>query len=149
MKAIFLLFFLLLLFACSAPKKQSSVQEKKCLDYGPQIKVQLEGQLYEKSFPGPPNYTDIKNGDKEETFWFIKTPKGFCVNDKGDDWAGKLVNQTDVQLIMRVELIDWYETKKFFLGQKVIVTGTLFPQMSGHHRTEVLITVESLEKANE
>jgi hypothetical protein len=80
MKAIFLLFFLLLLFACSAPKKQSTVQEKKCLDYGPQIKVQLEGQLYEKSFPGPPNY---------------------------------------------------------------------FPQMSGHHRTEVLITVESLEKANE
>jgi hypothetical protein len=119
------------------------------LDYGPQIKVQLEGQLYEKSFPGPPNYTDIKNGDKEETFWFIKTPKGFCVNDKGDGWAGKLVNQTDVQLIIRVELIDWYETKKFFLGQKVIVTGTLFPQMSGHHRTEVLITVESLEKANE
>ena len=105
--------------------------------------------LYKKSFPGPPNYTDIKQGDKEEIVWLIKTPRGFCVNDNGDDWAGKLVNQTDVQLVILPKLIDWYETKKSILGQRAIVTGTLFPQMSGHHRTEVLITVESLEKANE
>jgi hypothetical protein len=149
MKAVFSLLLLLLLFACSAPKKQSSVQEEKCLNYGPREKVQLEGQLYQKSFPGPPNYTDIKEGDKEEKFWLIKTPKGFCVNDKGDAWAGKLVNQTDVQLVIMPELINWYETKKSLLTQKVIVTGTLFPQMSGHHKTEVLINVESLEKANE
>lgn len=147
MRAIFSLVLLFLLSACSAPKKQPSVQEE-CLNYEPQ-KVQLVGQLYRKSFPGPPNYIDIKEGDKEENFWLIKTPKDFCVNDNGDDWAGKLVNQTDVQLVIMPELIDWYETKKSLLGQKVIVTGTLFPQMSGHHKTEVLITVESLEKANE
>lgn len=79
----------------------------------------------------------------------IKASKDFCVNDNGDDWAGKLVNQTDIQLVIMPELIDWYETKKSLLGQKVMVTGTLFPQMSGHHKTEVLINVESLEKANE
>ena len=148
MKVIFPFVLLFLLFACSAPKKQSYIQDEKCLNYGPQ-KVQLEGQLYRKSFPGPPNYTDVKERDKEENFWLIKASKGFCVNDNGDDWAGKLVNQTDIQLVIMPELIDWYETKKSLLGQKVMVTGTLFPQMSGHHKTEVLINVESLEKANE
>lgn len=150
MKISVLLITTVLLYSCSAKIPNSSISKttEECLNYEPQ-KVRLEGMLYEKSFPGPPNYTDIKQGDKEEIFWLIKTPRSFCVNDNGDDWAGKLVNQTDVQLVIMPELIDWYKTKKSFLGQRVIVTGTLFPQMSGHHRTEVLITVESLKKANE
>lgn len=148
MKAISRLVLLFLLFACSAPKKQSTMREERCLNYEPQ-KVQLEGQLYEKSFPGPPNYKDIKEGDKEEVYWLIKTTQNFCVNDTVDNWAGKLINQSEVQLILLSSVFDFYTTKKSLLGQKVIVKGALLPQMSGHHRTQVLINVESLEKANE
>ncbi len=149
MKALILIIFSFLLCACSSvSKKEQPLLEKKCLKYGPE-KVKLEGQLYEKSFPGPPNYRDVKEGDKEEIYWLIKTTNDFCVDDTKDDWTGKLVNQSDVQLILLSSVFDFYTTKKSFLGQKVIVKGTLFPQMSGHHRTQVLITVESLEKAHE
>ena len=64
----------LLLNACSvAPEKQSSISTEKCLNYGPDV-IQLEGELYKKTFPGPPNYEDIKKGDEEEVYWLIKTP---------------------------------------------------------------------------
>ena len=61
-------------------------------------------------------------------------------------WADKLVYQSEVQLVMNLEF-DFYKNKRSLLGQKVVVQGTLFPQMTGHHKTEVLITVESLERA--
>lgn len=148
MKIIFLLILIFTAPACSASKKQLLSQTVECLNYYPQ-KVQLIGLLYKKTFPGPPNYEDIHKGDKKEIQWLIKTTKDFCVNDSKDDWAGKLVNQSEVQLVLLSSVFDFYTTKSSLLGQQVIVKGTLFPQMSGHHRTQVLITVESLEKANE
>ena len=150
MNISFLLITSAFLYSCSAkiPKSPIVKTTEECLNYEPQ-KVQLEGILYQKSFPGPPNYEDIKKGDKEEIFWLIKTTEVFCVNDTKDNWAGKLVNQSEVQLVIMEPVFDLYETKKSLLGQKVIVNGTLFPQMSGHHKTEVLITVKSLEKASE
>lgn len=142
------IYVLIFLVSCTAHTSKTQPSNDKCFNYEPE-KVQLEGQLYRKSFPGPPNYTDIKEGDKEEIYWFIKTTNEFCVNDNKDSWSGKLVDQSEVQLVLLSSVLDFYTTKKSLLGRKVIVKGTLFPQMSGHHRTHVLITVESLEKAHE
>jgi hypothetical protein len=103
--------------------------------------------LYRKSFPGPPNYTDINKGDEEEIYWLIKTTKPFCVNKSsyvdGDELHGLL----EVQLVMSSKL-DFYKAKRSLLNKKIKVQGTLFPQHTGHHKTEVLLTVESLEKAD-
>lgn len=146
-KILILIFFSLITISCSTKTpRQDSVE--KCLNYEPE-KNQLIGLLYSKSFPGPPNYEDIKKGDKEEIYWLIKTTKVFCVNDTKDNWAGKILNQSEVQLIIMPSALNLYKTKKSLLGKNVIVKGTLFPQMSGHHKTNVLITVESLEEANE
>lgn len=146
-KILLLIFFTLIAISCSTKIPKQNAAEK-CLDYEPE-KVQLKGLLYSKSFPGPPNYEDIKKGDKEEIYWLIKTTKDFCVNDTKDNWTGKLLNQSEVQLVIMPAVLDLYETKKLLLGKNVMAKGTLFPQMSGHHKTNVLITVESLEKANE
>lgn len=146
-KLVIFIFSILLTLSCSTKMlKQETVV--KCLNYEPE-KVQLTGLLYSKSFPGPPNYEDIKKGDKEEIYWLIKTTKDFCVNATKDNWAGKFLNQSEVQLVILPAVLDLYETKKSLMGKNVIVKGTLFPQMSGLHKTNVLITVESLEKANE
>jgi hypothetical protein len=146
-KLIIFIFSILLTLSCSTKVLKQEVVEK-CLNFEPE-KVQLTGLLYSKSFPGPPNYEDIKKGDKVEIYWLIKTIKDFCVNDTKDNWAGKLLNQSEVQLVIMPAIFDLYKTKKSLIGKNVIVKGTLFPQMSGHHKTNVLITVESLEKANE
>jgi hypothetical protein len=142
MKVLF--FLVILISACSTSNKQLPKQEEECLNYEPQ-KVQLVGQLYEKSFPGPPNYEDINKGDEEEICWLIKTTKEFCVNEGDPDYGSEVHHQSEVQLVM-TSAFDFYETKKSLLGQKVAVQGTLFPKMTGHHKTEVLITVESLER---
>lgn len=146
-KRFYFVLFIFVFTSCSVQLPKHETVEK-CLNYEPE-QVQLTGLLYSKSFPGPPNYEDIKKGDKEEIIWLIKTTKEFCINDTKDNWAGKLVNQSEVQLVIIGPLFDLYETRKPLLGKKVIVKGTLFPQMSGHHKTNVLITVDSLEKANE
>lgn len=141
------IYVLIFLVSCTAHTPKTQQSNEKCFNYRP-AKVQLEGQLYRKSFPGPPNYTDINKGDEEEVYWLIKATNSFCVNEAEDTWEGKLINQSEVQLVMNPEL-DFYKTKKYLMGQKVSVQGTLFPQHTGHHKTDVLITVESLEKANE
>ena len=137
----------LLLNACSAaPEKQSSSSTEKCLNYGPDV-IQLEGELYKKTFPGPPNYEDIKKGDEEEVYWLIKTTKPFCVNKSTYVEGDELHGLSEVQLVMSSKL-DFYKTKRLLLNKKIKVQGTLFPQHTGHHKTEVLLTVESLEKAD-
>ena len=146
-KILLLIFFTLIAISCSTEiPKQNAVE--KCLSYEPE-KVQLTGLLYSKSFPGPPNYEAIKTGDKEEIYWLIKTTNDFCINDTKDNWTGKLLNQSEIQLVIMPALLDLYETKKSLLGKNVVIKGTLFPQMSGHHKTNALITVETIEKANE
>jgi hypothetical protein len=138
----------LLLNACSvATEKQSSSSREKCLNYGPDV-IQLEGELYKKTFPGPPNYEDIKKGDEEEVYWLIKTTKPFCVNKSTYVEGDELHGLSDVQLVMSSKL-GFYKTKRLLLNKKIKVQGTLFPQHTGHHKTEVLLTVESLEKADQ
>jgi hypothetical protein len=138
----------LLLNSCSvAPEKQLSNSTEKCLNYEPDV-IQLEGELYKKSFPGPPNYEDIKKGDEEEIYWLIKTAKPFCVNKGSYVEGDELHGLSEVQLVISSKL-DIYKTKRSLLNKKIKAQGTLFPQHTGHHKTEVLLTVESLEKADE
>ena len=148
MKILNLLLSTFLLYSCSAKTAKSPPAEiaKNCLNYEPQ-KVQLEGVLYKKAFPGPPNYQDIKKGDEEEIYWLIKTTEPFCVNKSSYVEGDELHGLSEVQLV--VDGLNFYNSNRQLLGKKVILTGTLFPQITGHHKTEVLITVETLKKANE
>jgi hypothetical protein len=138
-----------LLYSCLAnttkPPGAKTVEYR--LNYEPR-KVKLEGLLYKKSFPGPPNYQDIESGDEEEVYWLIKTAKPFCVNKSSYVEGDELHDLSEVQLVVSSEL-DFYKTKRSFINKKIKVQGTLFPQISGHHKTEVLLIVESLEKADE
>ena len=67
MNISFLLITTAFLYSCSAkiPKSPIVKTTEECLNYEPQ-KVQLEGILYQKSFPGPPNYEDIKKYKSNE-----------------------------------------------------------------------------------
>lgn len=101
--------------------------------------------LFKKSFPGPPNYEDINKGDEEEIFWLVKTDTPFCVNENSD-WD-KVSDQTEVQIVLSD--FDFYKKRKSLINKNVTISGTLFSQHTGHHKTETLITVETLERAVE
>jgi hypothetical protein len=117
----------------------------KCLLYGPSV-VKLTGTLVRKTFPGPPEYKSIRDGDRSETSWFLDLNTPVCVNQ---DKAQPDLNpgRNDVRTVQLVVSAESYKKYKILVGQRVITTGTLFGEHTGHHHTPVLLTVRSLAKA--
>jgi len=116
-----------------------------CYDYEP-VEVKLTGTIISRTFPGPPNYESIREGDEPETYWLLRMPKAVCVNSRepGDIYEAK-TNIHRIQLVFSSEAA--YKTYGRLLGKRVRATGTLYARFTGHHKTPVLLTVTSLARA--
>jgi len=116
--------------------------------YYDQEAISLTGKIETQTFPGPPNYESIKNGDSIEKCWFLKLEKPIDVlsiskeEKNRDDPA---FNVRIVQLAIQNDLL-WDKIKK---GKKVRVKGTLYHRQNGHHHSKVLIHTSGLEVLNE
>ena len=132
-----LLFLLISLLTFTA-----SAETQKCIPTGQH--TQLTGAINVQTFPGPPNYESIKEGDQPETSWILITHQSYC--GQGDDLinTGKIItekNQNRFQLVLTPEL---YQQGKKLLNKKVLVEGTLFFAHTGHHHTPLLIEVSKI-----
>jgi len=117
----------------------------KCLRYEPE-QVVLRGVIQRVTFPGPPNYESIANGDARETSWLLKLDHAACVEATENDAIDVAYSG-----IRRVQLVlegDEYEQQKNLVGRRVEAVGTLFGQHTGHHHTEVLLEVVELRAAS-
>ena len=123
--------------------------KSKTYHFEPEV-VLLEGLPEEKTFPGPPNYESLKKGDTPETGWYLKLSKKINVLNNIDQ---NLANRTndDVKEVDFVQLvIDWtspkkQEIKKLLIQRKaILVKGTLFSRLTGHHHAPVLINVSEI-----
>ena len=103
----------------------------------------LSGTLVRKTFPGPPNYENVKKGDKPETGWFLDLPENVSVNESktAPDLNPKQSAIHEIQLVLQPEQ---YQQHKGMVGRTVLATGTLFGEHTGHHHTPVLLTVRTL-----
>ncbi|HTR66172.1 MAG TPA: DUF4431 domain-containing protein [Terriglobales bacterium] len=119
-------------------------QKSDCLSYEPAV-VKITGILIRKTFPGPPNYESIQRGDRAETSWFLDLPATVCVNEDRTK-PGLNPGQRDVHEIQLVLQPEQYSQHKALVGGRVVATGTLFGEHTGHHHTPVLLTVRTLEK---
>jgi hypothetical protein len=120
-------------------------QAPPCYRFEPAVST-MSGTLVRKSYPGPPNYEDIKSGDRPETGWYVRLAHPVCVTGTpGDEVNGE--DQGGVDLVQLVLMHDEYKTHRGLVGKKVTVTGTLFRWHTGHHHTPVLLTVTRLESA--
>lgn len=91
--------------------------------------------------------------DPPETYWILHLAKPVCVSaDTNDE-----LNDTDANAVTRMQLVFTsddplkdYGNKKLRAFVKahtpVVVTGTLYRAHTGHHHTEVLITVRDIRK---
>ncbi|KTC82296.1 DUF4431 domain-containing protein [Legionella cherrii] len=107
--------------------------------------VELIGVLKTLKFPGPPNYTNIKNGDKAETGSYLLLDKPVDV-----EVSPAAKNSTDNPPERNVSLIQLVVTEKNFWrqikeGNKIRITGTLFHALTGHHHARVLINVKKID----
>jgi hypothetical protein len=115
----------------------------ECLNYEPDS-VSLTGKIFRKTFPGRPNFENIKDGDEPEIYWILALAKPFCVNGKfGDPYYSSESGIKNVQLVFTG---GEYHKYKILVGKNVIVRGHLFPMSTGHHHTNVLITVKEIKE---
>jgi len=124
----------------------SQLEPAGCRSYEPAV-VTLHGSLIRKTFPGPPNYSDIHKGDRAETYFLLNLDSPICLDmDKsGPDLRPSQKNVRTVQLILEEGT---YERFKPLLGKEVVARGSLFAAHTGHHHTPVLLTVSNLEQAH-
>ena len=133
-----LLTLLLLAFINIAPGDA----HPQCLKCEPNT-VTLEGSIYSKDFPGPPNYQSIRGGDERMRYWTLRLNKSICV--EGDDFDHtRVANVRDMQLVFMDP--SFYNRYRRFVRQRARfrVIGSLFHQETGHHVTKILINVTSL-----
>ncbi len=109
--------------------------------YGP--RVTLAGKLIRLTFPGPPNFESVAEGDKPETNWYLELATPVCVdaNPKTSNEAAK-----DVEKIELVMMPEQYRQHRNLIGQDVRVSGVLFHAFSAHHHAPVLMEKVRFEK---
>ena len=114
-----------------------------CLEYEPHV-VELRGALTLEVFPGPPNFDNLAKGDTPEHVWILTLSSPICVNANAVDELDRAVPTANrVQVGFRE--FAGYKQYESMLGHDVIVSGTLFPAHTVHHRTAVLMTIKTIK----
>src|SRR5437016_13938517 len=98
----------------------------QCLKCVPNT-VTLEGVVYSKDFPGPPNYQSFRSGDERMRYWILRLNTPICV--EGDDFNNtRASNVRDLELV----LMDgsFYIRSRAFVRTRARyrVSGSLFHQ---------------------
>lgn len=107
--------------------------------------VTLSGQVYTQTFPGRPNYEDIKAGDEKEIHWILDLESPISVVPReGKDPDG--LNDPE-ESVRKIQIVMMPEYRfRFQNGKRYKISGSLFHAISGHHRTPVLIELKKAEE---
>jgi hypothetical protein len=140
---LFLLFAFLLPVSIASSYGKSN--ESKVHDYGK--KTTLEGIVETRVYPGPPNYESVRNGDLAEHIWLIKLNSPINLRDDGDPTSNNEA-ENDIRALQLV--IQWPKNERLLeqsIGHSLIITGSLFHALTGHHHLKVLMSVERCKRS--
>lgn len=130
--------FLLLFFIVSS----TSLAGNRLLHYEPDI-IDLSGTIKIMTFPGPPNYESMKEGDLPEGGACLWLDQAVDVNssDKVKDEINEPENNIKLIQLVIYDHKDWVKIKD---GAHVRIIGTLFRGQTAHHHTRVLLEVAKI-----
>lgn len=128
--------------AVTQPAPQTKL-DKEWLSYEPAV-VELRGKLITKWYYGPPNYGEDPITDSRELLPILVLDHPVNVRGNPDPEAGP--NKVSVENVRDMELVLTIPHKNM-IGKKVIVKGTLFHGFTGHHHTDVLMSVQEISLA--
>jgi len=94
-----------------------------------------------KTFPGPPNYESIQEGDEPETGFYLEVSAGLCTVASPDSMNNDNGAFSDVRLVQLVLDAAGYSHLRPQLGRQVTLRGTLFAHFTGHHHAPLLLWV--------
>ena len=123
--------------------------KKDCVDYEPAV-VELHGKLTVQTFFGPPNFGENPETDSKEDqpVLSLDEPINVCGKTEHDEaYESPSVGRVkDVTLVFQVPSEAW-TSHKAWIGKKVVVAGTLFHADTGHHHTDILMSLQSISLA--
>lgn len=116
------------------------------LKYEPEI-VELQGTLELRTYPGPPNYENVRLGDAPEQCYYLRLIQPIDVKPVPN--LESLINdviETNVNLIQLSIHKDslFLRLRKIGMKKQIKLKGQLFHRHTGHHHTEVLMTVDDV-----
>lgn len=116
----------------------------ECLKDGQDIK--FTGTVSRETFPGPPNYESIDDGDTPETYWILTISTPQCITAESME-SGALyeVAKSTTRFQLVFEDVSIYQSQKNLVENSAVVEGQLFAGHSGHHHTKALISVKSIK----
>jgi hypothetical protein len=136
--------YIALIFLVSI-NNQSYAQTVNCYNYEPD-KVILCGKIVKQVFPSSPNYDSLNKSDKKDTCWILTLKKYICIAGKKDNDID--VFEKDIKNVQLIFLENSFNKYHKMLNQKVLVSGSLTHQISGHHHTKILFIVNSIDRKN-
>ena len=106
-------------------------------------RVELTGVITERTFPGPPEYADIKKGDKPERVWIMHLDRPTSVRPAPEDRENSEVKDArDVTVYFYDRYKDCHWER--LLGKHVRVKGVLFSAINAHQRTDISIRADDI-----
>lgn len=119
----------------------------ECLKDGQE--VSLEGRISRETFPGPPNYQSIDDGDQPETTWILTVLTSHCVvAESMEDGSPYEVAKSTTRFQLAFEDASLFKTHKDLVEHQAIVSGQLFVGHTGHHHTKALISVKTIKASS-
>ena len=115
-----------------------------CLRFEPEI-VEISGRLELRSFPGPPNYESVADGDDEERAFILVLAEAVCVDAR----PGSGLNEWPLSGIREVHAYSSKVELAKLVGKRVSLSGTLFTGHTGHHHAPVVLEVTSARSEHE
>jgi hypothetical protein len=116
--------------------------QTRWLSYEPEV-MELDGRLVIEAKYGPPNF-----GEQPKTDEKVRVPI-LVLRDRADMLAdsGDGPNAKPVYDVRQIQLVfaGTETAHKALIGKQVVVTGTLFHAHTGHHYTDVVMNVQSIE----
>jgi hypothetical protein len=100
--------------------------------------LMLEGRLSRHVFPGPPNYEDVRRGDRPEPGYILTLPAPICIDD-GGEFADPGLRFDRVHLYTGNDAL--WPRLRAGVGHRVRVQGHGFPAETGHHRAPLVVDV--------
>lgn len=105
--------------------------------------ITLQGKLVQHTYPGPPNFESIKDGDKALTNDFLQLNEPFeCSIASTDEMV------PEVQLIFIDKTRVTYADIAPSLNKEVIATGETMYLQSGWHFTSVLLVLDDIKEVS-
>ena len=118
--------------------------QTRTVKYEPDI-TELRGTIYQKIYPGPPNYENIEKGDRLETAFILALNEP--INVEVESLEEDDLNQTERGVReIHISFTD-SEPPKECWDREISVKGTLYSAHTGHHRRRVLMSANHWESA--